>query len=120
MRIASTVLAPALVSAAVSVASVSVEAAQTLSFDVKFHDTFIAVESGKLQVGDRIVIDDALFKDKQPTGRAVGLCTITSFDAMAICTVSVVLKDGVIATQFVGGPPANWHFAVVGGSGAYV
>jgi hypothetical protein len=95
-------------------------AAGTLSFDVKFHDTFVQSKGDTISVGDRIILDDALFKDKAtPAGRIEGLCTIASMDAMAICNATLVLDDGTIAIQFVNAPPPEKDFAVIGGTGTY-
>lgn len=95
-------------------------AAETLSYDVAFHDKLITAKTDALSAGDRIIINDDLLTGGQKVGTAAGACTITDeVNGFAICNVSFVLEKGSLSIQFVNSPPPEKHFAILGGTGAY-
>ncbi len=95
-------------------------AADTLSYDVVFHDKLISAKTDALSAGDRIIINDDLMTGGVKVGTAAGACTITDeINSFAICNVSFVLERGSLSIQFVNSPPPEKHFAILGGSDAY-
>ncbi|HZY69276.1 MAG TPA: dirigent protein [Devosia sp.] len=97
-----------------------VTAAETLRFDVAFHDQLISARTDALSVGDRVIINDDLLTDGEKVGTAAGLCTITDTAVgLAICNVSFVLPGGSLSVQFVNSPPPEKTFAILGGTGDF-
>jgi hypothetical protein len=95
-------------------------AAETLSYDVVFHDKVITAKTDALSAGDRIIINDDLLIAGTKVGMAAGACTITDeVNGFAICNVSFVLEKGALSIQFVNSPPPEKNFAILGGSDAY-
>jgi hypothetical protein len=110
------ILAPVLAGLMVSAAN----AAQTLVYDVTFHDSFITAKTDALSAGDRIIINDELLQDGKKVGMTSGACTITEpVQGYAICNVTFVLADGAVSVQFVNSPPPEKHFAILGGTDTY-
>lgn len=90
-----------------------------LRFDVRFHDTILAADPTKLQLGDRFILSDKLLRDGKEVGHNAGVCTLTDTAGEMVCTVTYWFADGTISTQFINSPPPKKEFAVTGGTGAY-
>jgi hypothetical protein len=94
-------------------------AAQTLTYDVKFHDTILAKDPSGLQLGDQFILNDRLLAGGQQIGHDGGVCTVVDTAGELNCTVTFSLPDGTITSQFLNTPPPQKTFAITGGTGAY-
>ncbi len=94
-------------------------AQESFDYDVKFGSTVLSETGTSLSIGDRIVIHDRLLQAGEEVGAAHGVCTITDPAGFALCTITFVLPDGVISTQFVNSPPPEKFFSIMGGTGAF-
>jgi hypothetical protein len=92
---------------------------EMLRFDVAFNDTLITANSDRLVTGDRVVMNDRLLTDGEDAGAVHGVCTITDPNGFAICSVTFVIGDDSLSTQFVNSPPPEKHFTILGGTGEY-
>lgn len=108
------------VAAILALAPATVQAAETLSYDVVFNDSIIAAGTDTLAVGDRVIINDRLLSDGADAGQAAGVCTIVDVESnSAICTVTFTLEAGGLSVQFVNSPPPEKTFPILGGTGAF-
>ncbi len=105
--------------AAVAASASPVLAQESYSYDVEFGSKVLSETGTSLSIGDRIIIHDRLLQAGEEVGAAHGVCTITDPEGFALCTITFVLPDGAISTQFVNSPPPEKFFSIMGGTGAF-
>ena len=92
---------------------------QVLEFEVRFNDTVLSQSNTGLSLGDRFILDDVLLQNGEDVGSANGLCTVTNVSGLAYCSITFVLPEGSVSTQFINSPPPEKQFPLFGGTGAY-